>query len=292
MAAYAAAAGPVLLMLGKITKGVGTLSTGIGKFATAVGKAGGGWKGFFSTLSKSPAMWLAVAAAVVTATAALVDYVSGAKQAREALESMNETAQQWKDTAAETFYGTSEGLSFFGMSEATSPGRRRARRTGWTGCSKCGRTARRKRMRLCPRGRIPSRPSPPAQGKNSPTSRPRRMKAAIPAFRSNLPRTSKRWILWIRRSNLCSRSGRTAISRNLTRSGCRNSSIPAKPLRSSTTSRPPTRTALRGSRRRSKRKSLARRRVDNRMQTCPSMKTRQGRRRGHGRRQRRIGRAV
>lgn len=117
MAAYAAAAGPVLLMLGKIAKGVGTLSTGIGKFATAVGKAGGGWKGFFSTLSKSPAMWLAVAAAVVTATAALVDYVSGAKQAREALESMNETAQQWKDTAAETFYGTSEGLSFFGMSE-------------------------------------------------------------------------------------------------------------------------------------------------------------------------------
>ena len=117
MAAYAAAAGPVLLMLGKITKGVGTLSTGIGKFATAVGKAGGGWKGFFSTLSKSPAMWLAVAAAVVTATAALVDYVSGAKQAREALESMNETAQHWKDTAAETFYGSSEGLSFFGMSE-------------------------------------------------------------------------------------------------------------------------------------------------------------------------------
>ncbi len=64
MAAYAAAAGPVLLMLGKVTKGIGTLSTGIGKFATAVGKAGGGWKGFFSTLSKSPAMWLAVAAAV------------------------------------------------------------------------------------------------------------------------------------------------------------------------------------------------------------------------------------
>ena len=117
MAAYAAAAGPVLLMLGKVTKGIGTLSTGVGKFATAVGKAGGGWKGFFATLSKSPAMWLAVAAAVVTATAALVDYVSGAKQAREALESMNETAQQWKDTAAETFYGSSEGLSFFGMSE-------------------------------------------------------------------------------------------------------------------------------------------------------------------------------
>ncbi len=118
MAAYAAAAGPMLLTLGKVTKGVGTLSTGIGKFATAVGKAGGGWSGFLSVLGKSPAVWLAVAAAVVAGTVALADYLSGAKQAREALEGMNETAKKWKDTAAETFYGQSEGLSFFGMSES------------------------------------------------------------------------------------------------------------------------------------------------------------------------------
>ena len=118
MAAYAAAAGPVLLVLGKATKGIGTLSTGIGKFATAVGKAGGGWKGFFSTLSRSPTVWLAIAAATVTATVAFADYISGAKQAREALEAMNETAEDWKNTAAETFYGSSEGLSFFGMSDS------------------------------------------------------------------------------------------------------------------------------------------------------------------------------
>ena len=118
MAAYAAAAGPVLLTLGKVTQGVGTLSTGIGKFATAVGKAGGGWSGFLSVLGKSPAVWLAVAAAAVAGTVALADYLSGAKQAREALEGMNETAKKWKDTAAETFYGRSEGLSFFGMSES------------------------------------------------------------------------------------------------------------------------------------------------------------------------------
>ena len=118
MAAYAAAAGPVLLVLGKVTKGVGTLSAGIGKFATAVGKAGGGWKGFFSTLSRSPTVWLAIAAATVTATVAFADYISGAKQAREALEAMNETAEDWKNTAAETFYGSSEGLSFFGMSDS------------------------------------------------------------------------------------------------------------------------------------------------------------------------------
>ena len=118
MAAYAAAAGPVLLTLGKVTQGVGTLSTGIGKFATAVGKAGGGWSGLLTVLGKSPAVWLAVAAAVVAGTVALADYLSGAKQAREALEGMNETAKKWKETAAETFYGKSEGLSFFGMSES------------------------------------------------------------------------------------------------------------------------------------------------------------------------------
>ncbi len=117
MAAYAAAAGPVLLVLGKAIKGIGTLSTGIGKFATAVGKAGGGMSGFLSVLSKSPAVWLAIAAATVTATVAFADYISGAKQALEALEAMQQTAEDWKNTAAETFYGTSEGLSFFGMSE-------------------------------------------------------------------------------------------------------------------------------------------------------------------------------
>lgn len=116
-AAIAAAAGPVILMLGKLTKGVGTLSTGIGKFATAVGKAGGGIKGFMTVLSSSPAVWLAVAAATITATVAIADYVSGVKQAREALKGMQETAEKWKSTAAETFYGQSEGLSFFGMSK-------------------------------------------------------------------------------------------------------------------------------------------------------------------------------
>ena len=116
-AAIAAAIGPVLLLFGKVTKGIGSISTGIGKFATAVGKAGGGIKGFLSVLGSSPAVWLAIAAATIYATVAIADYVSGAKQAREALKGMQETADKWKSTAAETFYGNSEGLSFFGMSK-------------------------------------------------------------------------------------------------------------------------------------------------------------------------------
>lgn len=117
-AAIAAASGPVLLGFAKITKGIGVISTGIGKFSTAVGKAGGGFKGFMSVLGKSPAVWMAIAAATITATIAIWDYVSGAKQAREALKGMEETAESWKSTAAETFYGQSGGLSFFGMDKS------------------------------------------------------------------------------------------------------------------------------------------------------------------------------
>ncbi len=116
-AAIAAAAGPVMLTLGKVSKVVGSVSTALGKFALAVGKAGGGFKGFMTVLAKSPAVWLAVDAAVVYGANKLSDYVSGAKAVREALEGMNATAQRWKETAAETFYGRS-GLAFFGMSEA------------------------------------------------------------------------------------------------------------------------------------------------------------------------------
>lgn len=115
LAAIAAAAGPTITVFSKIVKVVGSVSTGLGKFATSVASAGGGWKGFMSVLGKSPATWLAVAAAVVTATIAIADYVSGAKQAREALKGMQETADAWKDTAAETFYSSSEGLSAFGL---------------------------------------------------------------------------------------------------------------------------------------------------------------------------------
>ena len=116
-AAVAAAIGPVILITGKVTKSIGTVSKGLGTFATAVGKAGGGFKGFMSVLTKSPAFWFAVAAATIAATAAIIDYATGAKQAREALEGMKKTAEDWKNTAADTFYGRSNGgLSFFGMS--------------------------------------------------------------------------------------------------------------------------------------------------------------------------------
>ena len=53
-----------------------------------------------------------IAAAVLVGTVALTDYVSGTKQAREALKDMADAAKQWKDSAADTFYGRSEGRDF------------------------------------------------------------------------------------------------------------------------------------------------------------------------------------
>jgi hypothetical protein len=118
IAAVTAAVGPALLLFSKITGGFGTVSTALGKFCTSVATAGGGFKGFLSVLGSSPAIWAAIAVATVAATVAIADYVSGAKEARDALKGMAETAEDWKNTAADTFYGRSSGMNAFGMSKS------------------------------------------------------------------------------------------------------------------------------------------------------------------------------
>ena len=122
-AAFAAAVGPVVLVLGKVVGAVGTVTGALGKAFTALGgfsakvsMAGGGLGGLVKTLASSKLAMVALSAALVYGAIKLVDYASGAKAAREALEGMAKTAKEWKETAAETFYGNSQGLSFFGMS--------------------------------------------------------------------------------------------------------------------------------------------------------------------------------
>ncbi|MEA5013439.1 MAG: phage tail tape measure protein [Candidatus Limiplasma sp.] len=122
-AAFAAAAGPAILVLGKtisavskVTDVLGKASTGIGKFSANVKLAGGGFTGFTKTLFSSKLAVAALAAALIYGAVKLYDYASGAKAVREALEGMNQTAAKWKSNAADTFYG-SKGLSFFGMSK-------------------------------------------------------------------------------------------------------------------------------------------------------------------------------
>lgn len=122
-AGFAAAVGPALLILGKTVGAVGKLSAGFGKFSIGMGKfsaniksAGGGIGGFVRTLGSSKLAMTALTAALIYGAVKLVDYATGAKKAREALKGMDETARNWKTTAADTFYGKG-GLSTFGMSE-------------------------------------------------------------------------------------------------------------------------------------------------------------------------------
>lgn len=114
IAAFAAAIGPAVVAIGKLTKGLGFAFKGVGLFATAVGKAGGGISGVGKVLAKSPALWLALAAAVAYATYKIWDYVSGAKAAREALEKLDQTAREWEQDAT-TAFEKSGGLSAFNL---------------------------------------------------------------------------------------------------------------------------------------------------------------------------------
>lgn len=123
-AAFAAAVGPAILVLGKTVGAVGKVTAvlgkagiGIGKFSAKVELAGGGLGGLVKTLGSSKIAMVALSAALVYGAVKLYDYASGAKAARDALEGMSKTADKWKSNAAETFYGQSDGLSFFGMSE-------------------------------------------------------------------------------------------------------------------------------------------------------------------------------
>lgn len=121
--AVAAAMGPALLIMGRLVGAVGSIAGALGKGLTAVGKfsaavkgAGGGVSGLLKVVGSSKLAMAGLTAAVIYGAYKLYDYASGAKAAREALEGMNKTAQNWKNTAADTFYSSGKGLDFFGLS--------------------------------------------------------------------------------------------------------------------------------------------------------------------------------
>ena len=120
--AVAAAMGPALLIMGRLVGAVGSIAGALGKGMTAVGKfsaavkgAGGGVSGLLKVVGSSKLAMAGLTAAVIYGAYKLYDYASGAKAAREALEGMNKTAQNWKNTAADTFYSSGKGLDFFGL---------------------------------------------------------------------------------------------------------------------------------------------------------------------------------
>ena len=124
-AAIAAAAGPALIVLGKVTTGAGQLfgvlgkvGKGLGEFASKAQAAGGGVKGFASAALGSKAVVAGLTVGLIAGTAALIDYASGAKAARDALEGMERTADEWRAHQAETIF-SNDGLAAFGLDKDT-----------------------------------------------------------------------------------------------------------------------------------------------------------------------------
>lgn len=118
-AAYAAAVGPAISVVGKLNSTVGTVTGALGNLASTAASAGGGLSGLASAVGSllGPAGIAALAAAAGVAIYKFADWASGAKAAREATEQLQETAEEWANTQATTIYdsGTSDPLARFGV---------------------------------------------------------------------------------------------------------------------------------------------------------------------------------
>lgn len=115
--AYAAAAGPAIMLLGKANQGLSAAAGGVSKLLSAA--SSGGLGGLVKSVGAlvGPAGVLALAAGAGIAAYKFYDWASGAKAAREAMEAMNETAREWIETQAETVYdtGNEDPLARFGL---------------------------------------------------------------------------------------------------------------------------------------------------------------------------------
>ena len=120
-AAYAAAIGPGIMMLGKANNGLGTLASGMSKLLGAASAAGGGLNGVGAAIKMllGPAGIAALIVGIGAGTLAFADWATGAKAAREATEGLVEIARQLKETQATTIYdgGSANPLERFGLNQ-------------------------------------------------------------------------------------------------------------------------------------------------------------------------------
>lgn len=115
LAGAAAAIGPVALGVGKLSEGFSKSAKHLKDFSEAVAKAGGGLDGLTDVVLKSPVAWAAMAAGFFLAIDAIKDFHSKASLAEEGITAMNDAADRWKRTQAETIYDN-EGMNAFELS--------------------------------------------------------------------------------------------------------------------------------------------------------------------------------
>lgn len=117
IAALAASIGPASLALGGMSKAASVVTANLAPLFAAIAKNGPGLKGLVTTLTTTTAGFLALSAGVGVAALALADYATGASKARAGITAMNDAADRWKRTQAETIYDN-EGLGSFNLSES------------------------------------------------------------------------------------------------------------------------------------------------------------------------------
>lgn len=114
-AGVAAAIGPVMLGISGLSSTLSRAAKLFAPFASAAAAAGGGLSGFATALTSTPIGIAALVAALGIGGAAFIDYASGAKKARDAVNGLRDTADEWQRTQAKTLYDN-EGLKAFGLS--------------------------------------------------------------------------------------------------------------------------------------------------------------------------------
>lgn len=119
-AAYAAAVGPAISLIGKANTGIGSVMSGLSSLTQHMAGASSAAGGLLSGLAQllGPAGIAAVAVAAGIGAYKFYDWASGAKAAREATKALNDEAQTWLSTQASTIFdtGTADPLARFGLS--------------------------------------------------------------------------------------------------------------------------------------------------------------------------------
>ena len=119
-AAYAAAVGPAIALVGKANSGIASVTGLFSKLTGAAAQAGGGLGGLMASVKSllGPAGIAALAAGLTVGVYKFAEWATGAKAAREATEAMTAAAKEMRETQAETIYdtGTADPLARFGVS--------------------------------------------------------------------------------------------------------------------------------------------------------------------------------
>ena len=120
-ALFTAAIGPAILVTGKFIGLVGSVSNTAGRFSLWMGKITAAAKGTGTALGTLPiainpavAGISALTVGVIAGGAALYDYASGARKAREEAAKLKSSGTEWLSTPADTFYNNAS-LSTFSL---------------------------------------------------------------------------------------------------------------------------------------------------------------------------------